>query len=66
MTNVDRVLAEAMKLNDEERAHVANLLLRSVSDADAIERALDEGEADVAAGRVYSTADILSELRRTL
>lgn len=71
MTNMDRVLAEAMKLNDEERAHVANQLLRSVGDAEAIERAaieraLDEGEADVEVGRVHSMSDVINELRGTL
>ncbi len=71
MTNMESVLTEALKLNESERTHVAQQLLRSVPDMDdaeraELEKALDEGEANVAAGRVHSLSDVISELRATL
>ncbi|MEO8180988.1 MAG: addiction module protein [Deltaproteobacteria bacterium] len=58
MTNVDRILAEAMKLSDEERATLADRLLEivpEVPDADVEEAWLGETlrrRAEWKAGRV--------------
>jgi putative addiction module component (TIGR02574 family) len=50
MTNVDRILAEAMQLSEEERSELADRLAKTVPSAKEIEAAwLDEAERRMAA-----------------
>ncbi len=56
MTNVDRILAEAMQLSEEERSELADRLAKTVPSAKEVETAwLDEADrrmAELDAGRV--------------
>ena len=67
--NAARVLAEALSLTADERAAVAGQLLRSLDEdmseeeRQAVEAALAESEADIAAGRVRPASELLAELR---
>ncbi len=67
--NAARVLADALSLTADERAEVAGQLLRSLDEdmseeeRQAVEAALAESEADIAAGRVRPASELLAELR---
>lgn len=68
MTNVDRILAEAMKLNDEDRAELAERLLEVAPDMSAGERAELDAEIersldDVEAGRLVDAQQVIAKLR---
>ncbi len=58
MTNVDRILAEAMKLTDDERSELADRLVKAVPIDPDIEKAwMDEAErrfAEEDAGKTKS------------
>ncbi len=64
MTNVDRILAEAMKLSDEEKQQVADRILELVPRGNraGLEASLARGIADIRAGRVSDFGEFLSEL----
>ncbi len=68
MTNVDRILAEAMKLSDEDRAELTDRLLELVPEMSAKERAALDAEIersldDADAGRVVDARDVMAKLK---
>jgi predicted transcriptional regulator len=68
MTNVDRILAEAMKLSDEDRAELTARLLDAKPEMSAEERTrldaeIERGFDDIEAGRVVDGRNVIAKLR---
>ncbi len=69
MTKVDRILAEAMELSDDERAELADRLVKAVpvpamskEERAAVLRSVKEGIAAARNGDVVDANEVLDEL----
>jgi hypothetical protein len=68
MTNVDRVLAEALKLSDEDRAELTDRLLNiapemSPEDRARLDAEIERGLDDIEAGRVVDSRAVIAKLK---